>query len=142
MPLITVHYSTARATPELKRRIAGAASDLAATVLHKDPKVTAVIVEAVDPDDWFAAGASLAEQKLASFWLDIRIVDGSNTKDEKAAFIAAAFARMGELLGPLHPESYVHVNGVRADGYGFGGLTQEHRYVARKLAAPLPSAAA
>jgi len=142
MPLITVHYSTPHATPDLKRRVAAAASDLAASVLHKDPQVTAVIVEAVDPDDWFVAGAALAEHKLASFWLDIRIVDSSNTKDDKAAYIAATFARMGDLLGPLHPESYVHVNGVRADGYGFGGLTQEHRYIARQLAAAKQSEAA
>ena len=40
---------------------------------------------------------------------------------------------MGELLGPLHNESYVYVNDVRADAYGFGGLTQERRYIARKL---------
>lgn len=143
MPLITVHYSTLRPTTDLKPRIAAAASDLAATILHKDPKVTAVIVEQVDPADWFAAGASLADQNLASFWLDIRIVDSSNTKDEKAEFIAATYARMGELLGQLHSESYVHVNGVRADGYGFGGLTQEQRYIARKLAvAPRPAAVA
>ena len=49
---------------------------------------------------------------------------------------------MGELLGPLHGESYVHVNDVRADAYGFGGLTQERRYIARKLAVPPRSAAA
>ena len=46
---------------------------------------------------------------LASFWLDIRIPDGTNTKDEKAAFIAAVFKRIGELLGPLRLASYVIV---------------------------------
>ena len=44
--------------------------------------------------------------------------------------------RMEELLGPLHRESYVHVHDVRADAYGFGGLTQERRYIARKLWVP------
>lgn len=141
MPLITVRYTTLRNLPSLQAEIAGAVADLAARILHKDPKVTAVIVEPADPADWFAGGRSLAEQKLASFWLDIRIVDGTNSKDEKAEFVAAAFGRMGELLGPLHHESYVHVNDVRADAYGFGGLTQERRYIARKLAAP-PSVAA
>src|SRR5258708_33255 len=114
----------------------GASVELAAKILHKDPKVTAVIVEAVDPADWFAGGKSLAEQKLASFWLDIRIVDGTDSRDEKADYVAAVFSRMGELLGPLHGESSVHVDDVRADAYGFGGLTQERRYIARKLAVP------
>ena len=58
---------------------------------------------------------------------------GDNTKDEKPAYIAAMFRRMGELLGPLHTESYLHVDEVRGDAYGFGGLTQERRYIAGKL---------
>jgi 4-oxalocrotonate tautomerase len=142
MPMITVRYATARQTAGLKQQIAAAASELAATLLHKDPKVTAALVESADPADWFVAGQSLAEHRLASFWLDIRITDGTNSKDEKAAYIAAAFARMGELLGPLHSESYVHVHDVRADGYGFGGLTQERRYIAGRLTASPQSVAA
>jgi 4-oxalocrotonate tautomerase len=141
MPIITVKYATSRAATGLKAAIAQAASELAVNVLHKDPNVTAVLVEAVDPADWFAGGQSLAELRLASFWLDIRIVEGTNTKDEKAAFVAAVFKRMGELLGPLHNESYVHANEVRADAYGYGGQTQERRYVAGKLGASLSAAA-
>jgi 4-oxalocrotonate tautomerase len=40
---------------------------------------------------------------------------------------------MTALLGPLHHESYAHVDEVRGDAYGFGGLTQERRYIAGKL---------
>jgi 4-oxalocrotonate tautomerase len=133
MPLITVTYSTARTTPQLKSEIAAAVSELTARILHKDPKVTAVITRAVDPADWFAGGKSLADQKLASYWIDTHVSEGTNTKDEKAAYLAAMFARMGELLGPLHEESYLHVDEVRGDAYGFGGLSQERRYIAGKL---------
>jgi 4-oxalocrotonate tautomerase len=133
MPMITVRYATGRTGDNLKSAIAQAARDLAARVLHKDPNVTAVLVEAADPVDWFCGGQSLAQSGLAGFWLDIRISDGSNNKDEKAAFIAAVFKRMGELLGPLHQESYVHVHDARADSYGYGGLTQERRYIAGNL---------
>ncbi len=69
----------------------------------------------------------------SSFFLDIKIVDGTNTKDEKAAYVAAIFAAMADLLGDLHPESYVYVHDVRAEAYGFGGRTQEHRYIAGQL---------
>jgi 4-oxalocrotonate tautomerase len=112
------------------------------SLLHKDPKVTAIIVKSVEAADWFAGGKSLAEQNLASFWLDIHVTEGTNTKDEKAAYIGAVFKRMGELLGPLHHESYLHVDEVRADAYGFGGLTQERRYIAGKLAVAPQGAAA
>ncbi|MGY4260545.1 4-oxalocrotonate tautomerase [Bradyrhizobium sp. USDA 4516] len=133
MPLITVTYATSRERPSLKSDIAAAASDLTARILHKDPKVTAVIVKSADAGDWFAGGKSLAEQGLASYWLDIHVTEGTNTKDEKAAYLAALFKRMGELLGPLHTESYAHVDEVKGDAYGFGGLTQERRYIAGKL---------
>ncbi len=133
MPLISVTYSSLRNAPSLKADIATAVSDLTAGILRKDPGVTAVIVKAVDASDWFAGGRSLAEQNRASFWLDVHVTEGTNTKDEKAAYLAAVFKRMGELLGPLHEESYAHVDEVRGDAYGFGGLTQERRYIAGKL---------
>ncbi|MBR0874724.1 4-oxalocrotonate tautomerase family protein [Bradyrhizobium tropiciagri] len=133
MPLITVTYATSRQTPSLKSDIAAAVSELTATILHKDPKVTAIIVKSADAAGWFAGGKSLSEQHLASYWLDIHVSEGTNTKDEKAAYLAALFQRMGELLGPLHEETYAHVDEVKGDAYGFGGLTQERRYIAGKL---------
>jgi 4-oxalocrotonate tautomerase len=133
MPLVTVAYATSRQSTSLKSDIASAVSELTARILRKDPKVTAIIVKSVDAADWFAGGRSLAEQKLASYWIDIHVSEGTNTKDEKAAYLAAMFSRMAELLGPLHHETYLHVDEVRGDAYGFGGLTQERRYIAGLL---------
>ena len=56
------------------------------------------------------------------------MTDETNTKDEKAAYIQAVFNSFETLLGDLHPESYIYVQDVRATAYGYGGLTQEHRY--------------
>jgi 4-oxalocrotonate tautomerase len=131
--MITLQYATPQRKPGLAEALAEAASRLSADILGKNPAVTAVVVEEIDPARWFVGGRSLAQHGLAAFWLDIRIVDGTNTREEKAAFIAAAFARMNELIGPLHNESYVHVDDVRGDAYGYGGLTQNERYIAHKL---------
>ncbi|WP_374468417.1 4-oxalocrotonate tautomerase family protein [Ferrovibrio sp.] len=133
MPIIQVKYSTPNPRGGLVPAIATTVSRLSAQHLRKDPKVTAVTVEAVAAEAWFCGGDSLAELGLASFFLDIKIVQGTNTKDEMAAFIAGVYAAMGELLGALHSESYVNVDNVDGYGYGFGGLTQERRYVAGKL---------
>ena len=142
MPLINIVYASQRRSPSLKKDIAQAVTELTARILHKDPKVTAVIVSEADAADWFAGGASLAEQGLASYWIDVHVSEGTNTKDEKAAYLAAVFARMAELIGPLHHETYLHVDEVRGDAYGFGGLTQERRYIAGKLdVAPSKAAA-
>ncbi len=135
MPMITIQYATPRRASVRKEDIVATVAKLEQQILHKDPKVTAMLVEEAAPQDWFIAGRSLAATGKAAFWLDIRVTDGTNTKDEKAAFVAAAFKAFGALLGPLDEECYVHVDDVRGDAYGYGGLTQERRYIAGRLAA-------
>jgi 4-oxalocrotonate tautomerase len=133
MPILNV---TVSGTPDAARsgRIAARLSDLTRLHLRKDPSLTAVVVSAVAPEHWFAGGRSLAESGQASFWLDIKVVDGTNTKTELADYLHAVFGAMGGLLdAPLHEESYALVHEVPASAYGFGGLSQEHRYVAARL---------
>jgi 4-oxalocrotonate tautomerase len=65
-------------------------------------------------------------------YFDIKIVDGTNTKDEKSRYNAECFAFFASLLGNLHPESYIHIEDVRAEAYGYGGKTQEYRYIKSK----------
>ena len=133
MPMIIVRYAAVQPKPGLSETIAKAATKLSADILHKNPLITAVTVEEIAPGNWFIGDKSLAQHGLASFWLDVRIVEGTNTREEKAAFMAATFARMTDLLGPLHNESYVHVNEVRGDAYGYGGVTQNERYFAGRM---------
>ena len=130
MPMITVRYVTPRPGPDLCRQIAAAAARLAAAHLGKDPGVTAVLVEEAAPDSWFIAGSHPTDAGLAAFWLDVKITAGTNVKAETTAFVAAAFADMDDLLGPLHAESYVLVHAADGDAYGYGGRTQNGRWAA------------
>jgi 4-oxalocrotonate tautomerase len=141
MPLITVTVSSPHHKVLDKAIIAAEVSRLSSSLLHKDPKVTAVIVDRVPPENWFCGGQSLMDVWLASFWLDVHVTEGTNTKDEKAAFIAAVHRTMEKLLGPLHEESYAHVHEVRDDAYGYGGVTQGRRYIERQFAGRTASAA-
>ena len=136
MPILNLKVSAHR-SPALTRTLSEGLVETTARILRKNPEITAVTIDYVSPEDWIVGGRSLAEQGKASFWLDIKVVDGTNTKDEKALYLAEVFALMGRVLGDLHPESYVLVHEVPADAYGFGGLTQEHRYVANTLRARL-----
>ncbi len=132
MPIINITVS-GKADAALSSRIAAAVSELTATHLRKDPTITAIAVAYIDPAHWFAGGTSLAEQDLNSFWLDIKVVDGTNTKPEMAAYLEAAYGRFEQLLGKLHSESYILVHEVPAAAYGYGGKTQEFRYISGKL---------
>lgn len=128
MPMITVRYVTHAAKPDIRTDVAALASRLAAEHLRKDPAVTAVLAEPADPYSWFVAGKHPTDEGLSAFWLDIKITAGTNTKAETAAFIRHAFQGMERLLGPLHAESYVLVDAVDGDAYGYGGRTQNARW--------------
>jgi 4-oxalocrotonate tautomerase len=127
MPILNVKIG-AKKSIETTRQVTTLLVELTTRILRKDPKVIAIAVDYVDPDDWFIAGKSLAEHRLASFYFDVKITDETNTKDEKARYIREAFDGFREILGDLHDESYIYVQDVRAAAYGYGGRTQESRY--------------
>lgn len=127
MPYIHIQISGA-ADEALAERVAAQASELTARLLGKDPSLTAVVVDFVPPAHWFVAGRRLARGGERSYHWMVSITDETNTKAEKARYLAAVHAAMKELLGDVAEHSYVHVADLRASAYGFGGLTQEHRY--------------
>lgn len=128
MPFIHVRYSTPTER-DLRQPIAALVTDLTARVLGKKPEVTAVVVEQVPPGAWFVAGRSLAEHRTATFFVEVRVTRGTNVKAEKAGYLREVFQAMQGVLGPVHPESYVHVHEVEGDAYGYGGVSQEARWV-------------
>lgn len=127
MPILNVKIA-AIPSPELTARVAGTLAELTNRILGKKLDVIAIAIDYVDPARWVIGGVPLSVQKKSSFYFDIRITDETNTKDEKARYIAEAFAAFETLLGDVHEKSYIHVADVRAATYGYGGKTQEHRY--------------
>ena len=66
--------------------------------------MTSIAIDFVSPAHWYIGGKPLSDRAL-SFFFDIRITDETNTKAEKAAFVAEAYAALCQLLGPVHEES-------------------------------------
>lgn len=112
----------------LAARVAEHATDLTARLLGKDPALTAVVVDFIPARRWFIAKAPLSASGARSYHWLVTITDETNTKAEKAAYLAAVHETMGGLLGGVADHSYVHVADVRAAAYGYGGVTQERRY--------------
>lgn len=127
MPIITVKVGAAK-MPERTRAIADILIDTTTRILHKRADLIAIAIEYIDPDDWIVAGRTLRELGRSSIYVDIKITDETNTKDEKARYLRETYDALAGLLGDLHEESYLHVHDVRATAYGYGGRTQEARY--------------
>lgn len=130
MPTLQLKISPLQ-NPSSYRALASALTDLTALHLGKRPEVTAVMIDDVPPARWHIGGQDV--QGPTAF-LEISITAGTNTAQEKAAFIAAAFAELQRLLGrgqPLAPASYVIVRELPATDWGYGGVTQAARKLAR-----------
>jgi 4-oxalocrotonate tautomerase len=99
-------------------------TDLSTQILGKRREVTAVVIEELWPGRWFIGGRNVPE---ASALLEIRVTQGTNSAQEKEAFVAAAYEELLQQLGPLHEASYVIVQEVAAADWGYGGRTQAQR---------------
>lgn len=132
MPMIKVRYTKPENGRDPKLEIAALLSRLTAEILHKDPDVTAVLVESADPADWLVAGSSVADQRVGTFYVEVSITEHTNIKDETTEWVRRVYDGMDALVGPAHEASYVLVHAVDGDAYGYGGLTQNLRWVRKR----------
>jgi 4-oxalocrotonate tautomerase len=110
--------------PQHYAELAQGLTVLTQRVLHKKPEVTVVMIDDL-PAARFCIGGAAAQQAAAC--LEIAITAGSNTADEKEAFIAQAYALLERALGALNIASYVIVRELPAGDWGYGGVTQQRR---------------
>ena len=120
------------------RRLADALTELTAAVLGKNYSLTALAVDVLPATRWTIAGETLAEGQRRSAHLDVKVTAGTNTAAEKATFIERAHAALEAILGPLAPASYIVLDELPADSWGYAGRTQ----AARRTAAPPAAVAA
>jgi 4-oxalocrotonate tautomerase len=132
MPILNLKMSGLE-NPDLTQAIVNKLTEITAKELNKEPEVTVVTVTYISEKNWFVNRNNLENQNLKSFYLDIKITDSTNLKQEKESYIKAVFELMEESLKNLHNESYIYVEEVKADSYGYGGKTQEYRYIKPKL---------
>ena len=123
MPTLNLRITPLQ-NPERTAALGAALTRITADVLHKKPEVTVVMIDDM-PTARFLIGGQQATQSAAC--LEINITAGTNTADEKAQFVAAAYAELGDQLGDLTEASYVIVRELPASDWGYGGLTQARR---------------
>jgi len=131
VPYLNIKLSGAPSA-ETSRAVATTLTDLTVEVLKKKREVTAVAVEYVPAAEWYVGGVTLSAQAQPSFCLDIKVTEGTNTKDEKGRYVAEVFSAMERLLGKLNPASYIVIHEVRGDSWGYQGQTQEFRHIQGK----------
>lgn len=109
-------------SPSAAAALAEGLTTLMAERLRKNAALTSVLVEST-PSLWTIDGAA---QRTAAH-LEATITAGTNTKAEKAAFIADAMMLLRTHVPDLHAATYVALREVAASDWGYDGRTQAAR---------------
>jgi 4-oxalocrotonate tautomerase len=128
MPFLTIKL-TAPVSAETTRRVATALLNLTVEVLQKKRELTSVVVEYVAPSCWFIGGVTLTPESAPGVYVEIKVTEGTNTKDQKKSFVEQVGLAILAILGEIQPTSYVVIHEVRGDAWGYHGVTQEARYI-------------
>ncbi len=123
MPYINVKLNLAEDV-KLRDQIVKVVLENTTRILGKKQDVTSVLVEFVPQNAWSVGG-----KNVPTFYLDIKITKGTNTKVQKADYIQAIYKEFETLLGKIHQVSYVLIHEIDADAWGFEGITQERRFI-------------
>lgn len=128
MPYLNVRIARNESS-EIAEKVVSALMKRTSELLGKKPEVTSIAIDFVSPELWFVGGERMGTQNAVTFYLDIKVTDGTNTKNEKAEYVKGVFADFEAILGTITPASYIVIHDVRADSWGFQGKTQEYRFI-------------
>ena len=126
MPFVHIRIAGPKLQPQQIETLQKDATHLMASVMRKKAELTAVLVESHSATNWSVGGAPVP---LAAH-LDVKVTAGTNSVEEKAEFVRQAHDLLKSALGADLPlATYVVIDEVPADAWGYGGLTQEARRV-------------
>lgn len=128
MPFINLTVS-GEENPALAKELVETIGGLTKDVLNKKPEITVITVTFIPDHLWFVNSESLAELKMKSFYLNIKISDSTNLKTDKSKYIEAVHRALNLQLDPMHPVSYTAIEEMKADAYGYEGLTIEYKII-------------
>lgn len=66
MPIVTIQITREGVTPEQKAALIKGTTDLLKDVLNKDPKLTFVVIQEVELEDWGVGGLPVEEYRRQS----------------------------------------------------------------------------
>ncbi|MTV81383.1 tautomerase family protein [Secundilactobacillus folii] len=129
MPYLRVRIASSDQKRVTTTQVAKMLTDLAVTKLGKSASDAAVDVRFTDPDNWFIGGQPVSQNHATSFFIEIKITASTNSRTDKSAFVQAAFDGMSKLFSNISKTSYIVLHDVASDSWGYGGKTQEYRYI-------------
>ncbi len=123
MPLIQIAITGPTPEPATVARLQAETTALMRDILRKQAPLTVVAVTLL-PEGAFSANGSAVARGAS---LQAVVTAGTNTPEEKAAFVTAAEAMLRNALGGLDAPVYVIVQETPSTDWGYDGRTQAAR---------------
>ena len=96
-------------------------------VLRKKRPVTVVNILETAPEAWAVDGAVLGPNDPPGVYVDIKVTETTNTSEEKSQMIAQTIEMLRDVVGDIQEPSYVVIDDIPADSWGYNGKTQAAR---------------
>lgn len=126
MPFVHIRIAGTELRLEEIESLQKGATQLMASVMRKKAELTAVLVETHEATRWSIGGQPVP----CAAHLDVKVTAGTNSADEKAEFVRQAHDLLKSAFDASLPlATYVVIDEVAADAWGYGGLTQETRRI-------------
>lgn len=124
MPFIHVKIAGPVLPPVDVIRLQQEITAMMAGILRKKAELTSVLVEQVSCSGWSIGGHSVPIAAHLAVWITAQ----TNTAEEKSQFVAKAHALLKTVAGlDLPVATYVVINELPRENWGYDGLTQAHR---------------
>ena len=126
MPFVHIRVAGRPLSGSEIQTLQAGATTLMACIMRKKAELTAVLVEQPVIGGWSIGGNPVP---LAAH-LDVKVTAGTNTDDEKAAFVEQAHRLLKDVIGSTLPlATYVVIDEIASDAWGYDGRTQAYRRV-------------
>ncbi|MGI5131246.1 tautomerase family protein [Pseudonocardia sp. CA-107938] len=125
MPFARLTIADPTVSPSVQQELVRSVGKLLVDVLHKEAEVVVTHVNLTSPQQWYVGGELVTGATGAH--LEVSITAGTNSAEEKSAFVAQAYAALADALGVLADTVYVAIIELDGDAYGYNGVTQAQR---------------
>ena len=101
------------------------------TVMGKRREVTVVNIDESEPRYWATNAVTLTSEDPIGAFVDIKVTEGTNTREEKAEMISQIVKILRDVVGVVQEACYVVIDEIPANSWGYNGKTQAARAVSK-----------
>lgn len=126
MPYINIRIA-ATLENEQKQALYKKTTFLMNTVMRKRREVTVVHIQESKTEQWSTNAEQLSVNDPIGVYVDIKVTQGTNTPEEKKEMISQTIKMLQEVIGTIQEASYVVIDDIPGDSWGYNGKTQAMR---------------